>query len=129
MFKESVLAMAVLLASKSAFAGNVSWPDLNPAPLPIPDAIYGNPNGCLLAHGDQPEGAALWLTPREIGTIRQQCVIWTWERGTNGTISFVCEASKYLVLSQATRNEKWLVVIELLDRKATSTYLAKCGSE
>jgi hypothetical protein len=102
---------------------------LHPAPLPIPNATYGNIDGCLLLHGDEPDGAPLWLTPHEVGSSNLQCVIESWQHDANGLVSFDCGAHRYLVFPP-TIEETWFTVIERVDRLNFSTYkVAQCGPE
>jgi hypothetical protein len=102
---------------------------LHPAPLPIPSGIYGNIAGCLLLHGDEPEGAPLWLTPSELGANDLQCVIESWRHDASGLVSFDCGARKYVV-SLPSMDDGWFTVIERVDRLNFSTYqVAQCGPE
>ncbi len=102
---------------------------LHPAPLPIPNGTYGNIDGCLLLHGDEPDGAPLWLTPREVGDSNLQCVIEAWQHDANGVVSFDCGSHKYLVFPPAIE-ETWFTVIDKIDRLNFSTYqVVRCGPE
>lgn len=98
-------------------------------PLPIPNGTYGNIEGCLLLHGDQPEGAPLWLTPREIGGGDLHCVIESWQHDANGVLTFDCGMHKYLVYPPSV-DDGWFTVAESLNRQNFSTYeVAKCAPE
>jgi hypothetical protein len=102
---------------------------LHPAPLPIPSGTYGNIEGCLLVHGDEPEGAPFWLTSRELGGADLQCVIESWQHDENGLLSFDCGANKYVVFPPSME-EGLFTVIERVDRLNFSTYqVVRCGPE
>jgi hypothetical protein len=100
------------------------------APLPLPSAIYGNPNGCLILHGDAAEAPALWISPYEIGGVDFICKVGRWQRDTNGVMSAECERRRFLILPQNANVQHWLFVVELLGHQTYSSYqLAQCGPE
>jgi hypothetical protein len=123
------ILIAAMLAAFSLMSVTTSQAaHLHSEPLPILQGNYGNAEGCLVIHGDQPEGPALWLTQQEVGWGDFQCLIQTWEHHANGTLSFRCGPRKYVVLPQLY--EEGLKVIELQGQKASSTYaLKQCGPE
>jgi hypothetical protein len=44
--------LLIVLGSSDLHAADL---DSHVGPLPIPEAIYGTPEGCLMAHGDNPD--------------------------------------------------------------------------
>jgi hypothetical protein len=103
--------------------------DLHTGPLPIPEGNYGNPNGCLMAHGDQPDGPGLWLTPRKIVARGFHCDILVWEQDPSGLMAVDCGKRKLLIISQHTI-ARWMILIELTGAKSFQTYeLTRCGPE
>ena len=83
-----------------------------------------------MAHGDQPDGPALLLTPREIDVPYSHCDFLVWEKDPlSGLLSVNCATRTFLILSQKTI-ERQLLVIELTeDRSFTIYQLAPCGPE
>jgi hypothetical protein len=75
----------------------------------------------LMAHGDQPNGPALVLTPREIDVPNSHCDILMWGSDTlTGLLSINCGERKFLILPQ-TEDEQQLVVIELTGEQSFRT--------
>jgi hypothetical protein len=83
-----------------------------------------------MAHGDQPDGQALVLTPREIDVPNSHCDILVWEKdNTTGLLSVNCGERKFLILPQ-NESERQLLVIELISEQSFRTYaIARCEPE
>jgi hypothetical protein len=103
--------------------------DLHAGPLPIPEGNYGNSNGCLMAHGDQPDGPGLWLTPGKIVARGFKCNILVWEQDPSGLMAVDCGKRKLLIFPQNALNRR-MIIIELIGPKSFQTYeLTRCGPE
>jgi hypothetical protein len=117
-------ALALLMSTAQA-----AYLESHVGPLPILDGIYGNLEGCLMAHGDAPEGPALWLTRWEIQTAEAHCDIVYWELDQNGALSIDCGARKFLIMPR-TAVERMMLVVELTGAQSFMTYqLRHCGPE
>ena len=121
-----IISLEFLLAS-TVIAADL---EMHSGPLPIPEGKYGNAAGCSMAHGDQPEGQALLLTPREIDVPNAHCDILVWEKNpATDLLSVDCGNRKFLILPR-TATEQWMIVIELVGDQTFSTYqLVRCGPE
>jgi hypothetical protein len=132
-FTAIALAAFSLLPGFPAMAADL---EMHAAPLPLNDDRFGNPKGCLMAMGDEPDGAALWLTPREIGGVDSngssfQCIFLTWyQDSVTGLMSLDCDQRRFLILPRTEAASRKLTVIELLGNQAFATHeLVRCGPE
>jgi hypothetical protein len=114
----------------SATGASAADLEMHSGPLPIPEGKFGDSAGCLMLLGDQPDGPALSLTPREIDLPNSHCDILTWEKDNlSGLLSVDCENRKFLILPQSEAQHR-LLVIELTSEQSFTTYeLAACEPE
>ena len=123
------LCAAALLVACLAFPTHAADFESHVGPLPIPEGIYGTPEGCLMAHGDSPDGPALWLSQTEIHTTGNKCSIVYWSEHVTGGLAIYCGTRTFFLLPRSNV-ESSMVVVALTGAHSFESYpLSRCGPE